>query len=144
MLGTILIVVLLLAVAGRLAFLAATAAAWGYYPSGTLGLVLVIVLVLAVCGTRSERPRWRGSMTKKKLFDDIKHNPTRIYRTPGDVLRDRRFGDAERLEILRAWRDAMGATAGERRNRRHDRGTGRPLTPQRPRGGITRRNQMAD
>jgi hypothetical protein len=45
-------------------------------------------------------------MTKKKLFDDIKQNPARIYRTPGDVLRDRRFGAAERLEILRAWRDA--------------------------------------
>jgi len=44
-------------------------------------------------------------MTKKKLFEDIKQNPTRIYRSPGDVLRDRRFGDAERLEILRAWRD---------------------------------------
>ncbi len=43
-------------------------------------------------------------MTKKKLFEDIKQNPARIYRTPGDVLRDRRFGDAERLEILRAWR----------------------------------------
>ena len=45
-------------------------------------------------------------MAKKKLFEDIKQNPARIYRTPGDVLRDRRFGDAERLEILRAWRDA--------------------------------------
>ena len=43
-------------------------------------------------------------MTKKKLFEDIKQNPARIYRTPGDVLRDRRFGDVERLEILRAWR----------------------------------------
>jgi hypothetical protein len=44
-------------------------------------------------------------MTKKKLFDDIRQNPARIYRSPGDVLRDRRFGDAERLEILRAWRE---------------------------------------
>ena len=44
-------------------------------------------------------------MTKKKLLEDIKQNPARIYRTPDDVLRDRRFGDAERLEILRAWRD---------------------------------------
>jgi len=44
-------------------------------------------------------------LTKKKLFDDIKQNPARIYRSPGDVLRDRRFGDAERLEILRAWQD---------------------------------------
>ena len=44
-------------------------------------------------------------MTKKKLFDDVRQNPSRIYRAPGDVLRDRRFGDAERLEILSAWRD---------------------------------------
>jgi hypothetical protein len=44
-------------------------------------------------------------MTKKKLFDDIRRHPARIYRTPHDVLRDRRFNDAERLEILRAWRD---------------------------------------
>jgi hypothetical protein len=42
-------------------------------------------------------------MTKRKLFEDIKQNPARIYRAPGDVLRDRRFEDAERLEILRAW-----------------------------------------
>lgn len=44
-------------------------------------------------------------MSKKKLFEDIKQNPARIYRMPGDVLRDRRFADAERLQILRAWRD---------------------------------------
>lgn len=50
-------------------------------------------------------------MAKKKLFEDIKQNPARIYRTPGDVLRDRRFGDAERLEILRAWRDTKDDTA---------------------------------
>ncbi|RZI70631.1 MAG: hypothetical protein EOP38_31870 [Rubrivivax sp.] len=43
-------------------------------------------------------------MTKKKLLDDIKQNPSRIYRAPADVMRDRRLGDAERLEILRAWR----------------------------------------
>ncbi len=44
-------------------------------------------------------------MTKKKLFADIRQNPQRIYRSPADVLRDRRFSDAERLEILQAWRD---------------------------------------
>ena len=44
-------------------------------------------------------------MSKKKLFDDIKQNPARIYRMPADVLRDRRFDDAERLQILRAWRE---------------------------------------
>jgi hypothetical protein len=50
-------------------------------------------------------------MTKKKLFEDIKRYPARIYRTPNDVLRDRRFADGERLEILRAWRDAAEASA---------------------------------
>jgi len=50
-------------------------------------------------------------MSKKRLFDDIKQNPSRIYRAPGDVLRDRRFADAERLEILRAWREAQAAPA---------------------------------
>ncbi|MBA2587519.1 MAG: hypothetical protein H0U98_02735 [Alphaproteobacteria bacterium] len=45
-------------------------------------------------------------MTKKKLFDDIRQNPARIYRSAGDVLRDRRFDDRERLQILQAWRDA--------------------------------------
>jgi hypothetical protein len=51
-------------------------------------------------------------MAKKKLFEDIRQNPQRIYRVPGDVLRDRRFHDSERLEILRAWRDA-GVEASE-------------------------------
>lgn len=45
-------------------------------------------------------------MTKKKLLEDIKLNPARFYRMPGDVLRDRRFADEERLEILRAWKAA--------------------------------------
>jgi hypothetical protein len=44
-------------------------------------------------------------MAKKKLLEDIKHHPARIYRTPNDVLRDRRFSDEERLDILRSWRD---------------------------------------
>jgi hypothetical protein len=52
-------------------------------------------------------------MTKKKLLEDIRQNPARIYRTPSDVLRDRRFGDEDRLEILRAWRDAGGENMTE-------------------------------
>jgi hypothetical protein len=52
-------------------------------------------------------------VSKKKLFEDIKQNPARIYRMPADVLRDRRFGDAERLQILRAWRDLSKDTADE-------------------------------
>ena len=50
-------------------------------------------------------------MSKKKLFEDIKQNPARIYRAPGDVLRDRRFADVERLEILRAWREGQPGSA---------------------------------
>ena len=50
-------------------------------------------------------------MTKKKLFEDIKRHPARIYRTPNDVLRDRRFDDTERLEILRAWRETKEVSA---------------------------------
>ena len=46
-------------------------------------------------------------MSKRKLFEDVKQNPARIYRAPGDVLRDRRFADGERLEILRAWREGQ-------------------------------------
>jgi hypothetical protein len=44
-------------------------------------------------------------MAKKKLLEDIRANPSRFYRLPGDVVRDRRFDDSERLEILKAWRD---------------------------------------
>jgi len=51
-------------------------------------------------------------MTKKKLLEDIRQNPARIYRTPSDVLRDRRFGDEDRLEILRAWLETGGDAAG--------------------------------
>lgn len=42
-------------------------------------------------------------MAKRKLLEDIKARPGRFYRAPGDVMRDRRFADSERLEILRAW-----------------------------------------
>ena len=42
-------------------------------------------------------------MAKKKLLEDIKARPSRFYRVPGDVVRDRRFDDGERLEILEAW-----------------------------------------
>lgn len=45
-------------------------------------------------------------MAKKKLLDDIKAHPNRFYRLPGDVVRDRRFDDGERLQILKAWSGA--------------------------------------
>ncbi len=50
-------------------------------------------------------------MARKKLLEDIKVRPARIYRLPGDVMRDRRFDDFERLEILRAWLDDTAAAA---------------------------------
>ena len=43
-------------------------------------------------------------MAKQKLLEDIKLRPSRFYRVPGDVARDRRFDDSERLLILHAWR----------------------------------------
>ena len=45
-------------------------------------------------------------MSKKKLLEEIVLRPARYYRQPGDVIRDRRFADADRLEILRAWENA--------------------------------------
>jgi hypothetical protein len=45
-------------------------------------------------------------MSKKKLVEDIRQNPSRFYRSPADVIRDRRFSDEERLVILEAWEAA--------------------------------------
>lgn len=63
-------------------------------------------------------------MAKKKLLEDISRAPGRFYRAPGDVLRDRRFNDAERREILLAWREqapdqlpAIAAAIDELQNR---------------------------
>jgi hypothetical protein len=42
-------------------------------------------------------------MAKKKLLEDILRNPSRFYRSPADVLRDRRFDNEDRAAILRAW-----------------------------------------
>lgn len=47
-------------------------------------------------------------MTKRKLLEDIRRNPSRFYRAPCDVLRDRRFGDEDKLDILRAWQTEIG------------------------------------
>jgi len=49
MLGTVLWVVLILALIGALPTWPYSAN-WGYYPSGGLGLVLLILIVLAISG----------------------------------------------------------------------------------------------
>ena len=49
MLGTILIIVLILLLIGALPSWPYSGA-WGYYPSGGLGLVLIIVIILVLLG----------------------------------------------------------------------------------------------
>jgi hypothetical protein len=55
-------------------------------------------------------------MAKKKLLTDMVNNPARYYRMPADVLRDRRFADDERREILKAWEAADDARIAEVRD----------------------------
>src|ERR1700733_6778261 len=53
-------------------------------------------------------------MAKTKLLEDIKADPSRFYPSPTDVVRDRRFSDPERLEILEAWeRDARALSVAD-------------------------------
>jgi len=57
-------------------------------------------------------------MPKKRLIEDIVQDPTRYHRAPFDVVRDRRFSDAERLEILGAWeRDIRARDGADERER---------------------------
>ena len=49
MLGTILIIILILALLGALPSWGYSRG-WGYYPSGGLGLILVIIIVLVLIG----------------------------------------------------------------------------------------------
>jgi hypothetical protein len=49
MLGTILIVLIILAVIGALPRWGYSRS-WGYYPSGGLGLVLIIIVILVLIG----------------------------------------------------------------------------------------------
>ena len=50
MLGTILLIVLLLALIGAFPRQGAYSANWGYYPSGGIGVALIVVIVLLVMG----------------------------------------------------------------------------------------------
>ncbi len=50
MLGTILIVVLVLALLGVLPRQGSYSADWGYYPSGGIGLLVVIAVILVLMG----------------------------------------------------------------------------------------------
>ncbi|HEX3487662.1 MAG TPA: hypothetical protein VHT51_21585 [Micropepsaceae bacterium] len=53
-------------------------------------------------------------MKKAKFVQDAKLDPSRYYRNPSDVIRDRRLTDKDRLEILDAWeRDARERQEGQ-------------------------------
>jgi hypothetical protein len=45
-------------------------------------------------------------MKKAKFVQDAKLDPSRYYRNPSDVVRDRRLTNQDRLEILAAWERA--------------------------------------
>jgi Protein of unknown function (DUF3309) len=49
MLGTILLIILILALIGALPTWPYSSA-WGYYPSGGLGLVVIIIIILLLLG----------------------------------------------------------------------------------------------
>jgi hypothetical protein len=42
-------------------------------------------------------------MKKAKFVQDAKLDPSRYYRNPSDVVRDRRLTNQDRLEILAVW-----------------------------------------
>jgi hypothetical protein len=53
-------------------------------------------------------------MKKAKFVQDAKLDPSRYYRNPSDVIRDRRLTNQDRLEILAAWeRDARDGRQNE-------------------------------
>ncbi len=50
---------------------------------------------------------------REKFLEDAKADPPRFYRTPNDVLRDRRLSDDDRRAILNAWEARMNEGDGE-------------------------------
>src|SRR5882672_12305766 len=48
-------------------------------------------------------PKADPKMKKAKFVQDAKLDPSRYYRNPADVIRDRRLTNEDRLEILTAW-----------------------------------------
>jgi hypothetical protein len=45
-------------------------------------------------------------MKREKFLQDAKTDPSRFYRNPADIMRDRRLTPADRLEIVAAWERA--------------------------------------
>ena len=47
-------------------------------------------------------------MKRARFVEDAKQDPQRYYRTPFDVIRDRRLTNGDRLEILGSWEREIG------------------------------------
>ena len=58
-------------------------------------------------------------MKRARFVEDAKLDPGRYYRTPFDVIRDRRLTNVDRLEILGAWERAL-ANAPEEQGEKLD------------------------
>lgn len=57
------------------------------------------------------------AMKWEKFIEDAKLDPGRYYRSPADVVRDRRLSNEERLSILAAWeKDALALSVAEDEN----------------------------
>jgi hypothetical protein len=57
------------------------------------------------------------AMKWEKFIEDAKLDPGRYYRSPADVVRDRRLSNEERLSILAAWeRDARAPSVADDEN----------------------------
>ena len=51
-------------------------------------------------------------MKKAKFVQDAKTDPSRFYRNPTDIVRDRRLTDDDRKDILDAWEREMLSGGG--------------------------------
>lgn len=57
------------------------------------------------------------TMKWEKFIEDAKIDPGRYYRSPADVVRDRRLSNEERLAVLAAWeRDARALSVAADEN----------------------------
>ena len=58
-------------------------------------------------------------MKREKFLQDAKRDPSRFYRNPSDIIRDRRLSNEDRLEILDAWARAIEDEDGGARDEIH-------------------------
>jgi hypothetical protein len=59
------------------------------------------------------KPREQVMVKREKFLEDAKADPARFYRSPNDVLRDRRLTDGDRREILSAWERVIREDTGD-------------------------------